>query len=181
VWQEAAAIPLGGQAISSTPAIVKLARDAEFFYLAIECRKADGIEYPADDRPRSHDADLSGRDRVALRVDLDRDYVSFFELTVDHRGWSSETCFGAKSWNPEWFVAARDGGETWTVEAAVPWSELGGAPAPDAVWALGIRRIVPDVGEQAWPETADGSGGPTEFGLLLLDAHRSTGKTTAAR
>lgn len=187
-WQNAAPIVLteGGRKaedLEFSPAKVRLARDAEFFYLAVEVQKARGGDYPADTRPRSHDADLSARDRVTLRLDRDRDYASFFELTVDHRGWTNDSCFAAANWNPQWFVAARDDGESWTVEAAIAWSELGGSPARDAVWVLGLRRTVPEVGEQHWPETADSSSGlgPADLGLLRFDSPLVSPAIPAAR
>ena len=104
---------------------------------------ADGTE----SRPR--DADLSARDRVDILLDPDRNYATCYRLTIDHRGWTAESCWGDTTWNPTWYVAAARDGDTWTVEAAVPWEELAGRPAQsNDAWAIGIERTVPGVGFQ---------------------------------
>ena len=63
-------------------------------------------------------------DRVAVRLDVDRDYTTAFELAVDHRGWTHDACWNDATWNPTWFVAAAADESTWTVEAAIPLAEL---------------------------------------------------------
>src|SRR6185436_18839670 len=99
---------------------VRLAYDAEFLYIAVRTPNATGGDYAADDRPRAHDADLAAHDRVAIRLDTDRDYGSHFELDIDHRGWTRDTCVGDASSNPAWYVAAAADDASWTGEAAVP-------------------------------------------------------------
>jgi photosystem II stability/assembly factor-like uncharacterized protein len=161
-----------------TAAEVRLAYDDEYLYLAVNCPKAEGLRYDPDDRPRSHDADLSEHDRVSLRLDVDRDYATCFELEVDDRGWTRDACWGDATWNPNWFVAAAgdEAAAAWTIEAAVTLRELVDLP-PDArhVWAVGIRRTVPGVGFQSWagdpaasdPAASDDS--PDQFGLVIFE------------
>ena len=103
--------------------------DPQFLYLAIRCPKAAGVDYSPDDRPRPRDADLAQHDRVTVRLDVDRDYTTAFELTVDHRGWTRDACWGDATWNPTWFVAAAADESAWTVEAAIPLAELVGRAA----------------------------------------------------
>ena len=134
------------------------AQDEEFLYLAVQCQKVPKIEYKTDDRPRSYDADLEDFDRVRLRLDLDRDYATCYELSIDHRGWTADRCWLAQDWNPRWFVAAGQDATYWTIEAAIPWSALGGAPAPQAAWALSLERLVPGFDVV-----------PAEFELLLFE------------
>ena len=57
----------------------------------------------------------------------------------------------------------------WTVEAAIPLSELTGQPpAATPAWAVGIQRIVPGVGFQSWTKPAAPEIIPEGFGLLLF-------------
>ena len=73
------------------------------------------------------------------------------------------------TWNPAWYVAAHNDGETWTVKAAIPWRALHGqVPEPGLAWAVGVQRVVPGVGFQAWTEPADLDVVPEGFGLLML-------------
>jgi tetratricopeptide (TPR) repeat protein len=149
------------------PARVMLAYDAEFLYLAITARQAPGVRYEAATGPRPRHADLSAHDRVELFLDVDRDFVSYYHFTIDDRGWAAEDCWGDRTWNPQWFVAARTENQTWTVEAAIPWNQLTGKPpqAHDA-WAIGIQRIVPGVGFQSWNVPAAVEVIPEGFGYL---------------
>ena len=84
---------------------VRFACDDEFLYLAIRCPKAKGVDYAADDGPRPRDADLSQHDRVTVRLDVDRDYTTAFEFTIDNRGWTRDACWGDATWDPTWYVA----------------------------------------------------------------------------
>ncbi len=151
------------------PAAVMLAYDDEFLFLAANCRRAPGADYPAAEPRRSRDPDLSGRDRIEWLIDVDRDYATFYRLTVDHRGWAADSCAGVSGWNPDWYIAAAGDGTHWTIEAAIPWKELGETPpANQTVWAVGLQRIVPGAGFQSWTQPAAPRVRPEGFGLLLF-------------
>jgi photosystem II stability/assembly factor-like uncharacterized protein len=152
------------------PGAVLLAYDDQFLYLAVSCRKAPGAEYPMSDSPRPRDSDLSDRDRVEFLLDVDRDYATYYRLVVDYRGWPGEACFGTSSWNPEWYVASARDDHTWTVEAAIAWSELvKRPPAPGDHWSAGFQRVVPRVGFQSWTKPATVRVRPEGFGLLTFE------------
>src|SRR6185503_19280261 len=130
---------------------VRITRDSEFLYVAIRCLKAPNVDYKPDDSPRPRDADLSRHDRVSLRFDIDRDYTTSFDLTVDSRGLTHDACWGDPTWNPTWYVAAANDENSWTIEAAIPIAVLSEKPpAPRDVWALAIRRTIPRTGYQTW-------------------------------
>ncbi len=174
-WQTADVLRLGPPLPSGEGrgegAEVRLAYDEEYLYLAVTCPKAEGVRYEPDSRPRPHDADLARHDRVALRLDVDRDYTTYYELVVDDRGWTREACCGDATWDPNWYVAAASDGASWTVEAAVPLVELVDGP-PDArhVWAVAVRRTVPGVGRESWAgDAATSDDSPAQFGLLIFE------------
>ena len=148
---------------------VRFTYDRDYLYLAIRCLKIPGVEYTVSDRPRPRDADLTQNDRVALRFDIDRDFTTAFELTIDSRGWTREVCWGDVHWNPRWYVAAASDDKSWTVEAAVPLTELvDDPPGSRHVWALSACRTVPRNGYQSWTgEPAADS--PDQFGLLIFE------------
>jgi LmbE family N-acetylglucosaminyl deacetylase len=171
-WQDAPLMEINGtSATFAAPQIApvataRLARDDEFLYFALRCQKSPGVEYSSGSEPRTYDGPLESRDRVELTIDLDRDYATGFRLAVDHRGWTNDVCVGAASWNPEWFVAAAEDHEAWTVEAAIPLRELSEQPPQRRdVWVIGLRRIVP---------TGDRRGSaariqPDDFKLVLFE------------
>ncbi len=170
-WQAGAGLMLGDAA--SPGGAVMLAYDGEYLYVAATCIKRPGVDYADDGSPRTYDADLTGRDRVRIVLDADRDYATGFELVVDSRGWTGDRVWDDASWNPEWFVAAGEGnaasGATWTIEAAIPWSALAARPpqAGDA-WACAVERVAPRGVIERWACDAAATG-PQCFGVLLYE------------
>ena len=170
-WQECLPASLSSPDANDAdwPAAVMLAYDGEFLFVAASCRKPRGIEYPAAEPRRSRDPDLQDRDRLELLLDLDRDYATYYRLTVDHRGWAADACAGVAGWNPDWYIATAEDDTAWTIEAAVPWKELCERPPTDqTVWAVGLQRLVPGAGFQSWSQPADPTILPAGFGLLLF-------------
>lgn len=152
------------------PAVALVAYDHEFLYLAVNCRLAPGLAYEPQGAPRPRDSDLSAQDRVDFYLDLDRDWATYYRLTIDHRGWTGEACWHDVTWNPTWFVAARTEANSWTAEAAVPLEELTGQyPQSRHVWALGVQRTVPGAGFQSWTTPAATTAVPEGFGYLIFD------------
>jgi photosystem II stability/assembly factor-like uncharacterized protein len=172
VWQQAESAelrsPLGDD--GEWPAEARAAYDAEYLYIAVRCRKAREADYPPSKGARPRDPDLSQRDRIELLIDLDRDYATFYRLTIDHRGWVADECWGARPWNPSWFVAAGGDEQTWTAEAAIPLDALTGAPPKSRdVWSVGVQRIVPGAGFQSWTTPASATTIPEGFGYFTFE------------
>jgi photosystem II stability/assembly factor-like uncharacterized protein len=172
VWKRATPVELHSPVRDDAnwPAIALAAYDDEFLYLAVNCREAPGFSYAASTEPRPRDPDLSRSDRVDFYLDLDRDFATQYHVSIDHRGWVSEACWGAKSWNPQWFVACKHESGAWTAEAAIPWSELtGDRPRSRAAWAVGVQRVVPGVGFQSWTTPASTAVVPQGFGYAIFE------------
>jgi hypothetical protein len=67
-------------------------------------------------------------------------------------------------------VAAVQSEESWTVEAAIPLAELSPEPVGSkTVWAIGLQRIIPNVGLQSWTRPASVAGSPEGCGYLIFD------------
>ena len=169
LWKKCSPIvlssPLGDD--RAWPATVMLAHDEQYLYLAIQCRQAPGAHYEATSERRPRDPDLSQHDRVEIFLDLDRDYATYYHLTIDHRGWAADAICGDRSWNPKWFIAAQTADGTWTAEAAIPLAELKATIVPGkTIWALGLQRTVPGVGFQSWTTPAATTVVPEGFGWL---------------
>jgi photosystem II stability/assembly factor-like uncharacterized protein len=172
IWKNADAAklssPQGDDA--AWPAEAKLARDGQFLYLAARCGKVPGRQYAANPGSRVRDSDLRAMDRIDFLLDVDRDYSTCYRLTVDSRGWAAEACQGDSHWDPNWFVASDQDENSWSIEAAIPLTELSPAiPASRDAWAIGIQRILPGVGIQGWaPNPSVQEIEPGEFGYLLF-------------
>lgn len=171
IWQRTNSAELKGELsdVKELPAKAMLAYDNEFLYLAVECRRS-GARPTANAAPRTHDTDLSAHDRVDFFFDLDRDWSTWYRLTVDDRGWTGEACFEHAGWNPAWFVASGGDDSVWTAEAAIPLAELTAQrPQPRYVWALGIERTIPGAGAQSWTAPTSAPARPEAFGYLIFE------------
>lgn len=172
LWRGAKPVALTNPAGNDAewPAVAALAYDAEFFYVALSCRKIAGVSYPADASTRTYDSPLEKQDHVRILLDLDRDYASYYSLGVDQHGFTADDCFGDATWNPTWYVAAGGDSEWWTAEIAIPWSELRMTP-PRArdIWAIGLQRSAPGGRFQAASQPAAATIRPEGFALLAFE------------
>jgi len=148
----------------------KFAYDEKFLYIGVSCVHPKGAKVePAAKRTR--DADMAGRDRVDILLDLDRDYQTYYRFQVDHRGCLAEDCWGDKTWNPKYFAAFHSTETGWTAEIAIPLVELTcDRPAHGRTWAANVSRIVPGKGLQTWSGPADDVPRPEGMGLLQFRA-----------
>lgn len=152
------------------PAQVMLMHDDDFLYVSATCTKCAAANYVKSDTTRPRDPHLDDQDRLELLIDIDRDYSTFYRLIVDYRGWSAESCLADSTWNPEWYVAANEDGDSWTVEAAISKRDLIYDPGNTRnIWAIGLQRVVPGVGFQSWTAGSAIVPRPESFGFLTLE------------
>lgn len=171
IWQAVRPIDLkraGNEVDNTWPAAALFCHDQEFLYVAIRCRNARDSKYaPPLETPRSRDADLSKNDRVVIRLDIDRDYGTWYELSVDYLGQTHESCFGDPTWNPTWYVASNQQAGMWTIEAAIRLADLTEEhPALGTQWGMGVDRIAIGTGLQSWTAPPSLEPRPENFGLL---------------
>ncbi|TWT48839.1 YCF48-related protein [Botrimarina hoheduenensis] len=167
-WKDADKIPLGDPQRGG--ATLRLVRDDAFLYLAIDAAIDAAIDSPpvSDESPRPRDADLRGFDRVHIRLDLDRDYTTAYELTVDCRGFTHDALWGDRHWRPDWFVARQADGAAWRIEAAVALASLTDPKELErAAWAVAVERIDPTGASTPW-STSTSPDSPDAFGLLVF-------------
>jgi hypothetical protein len=159
-----------GRDDASWTAVGMVAYDDEFLYLAASCRQVEAIRRSEIEKKRQHDADLSWQDRVEFCLDTDRDWTTFYRLSIDQRGCTHDECWHDATWNPRWFVATARQDDVWTVEAAIPLVELArDFPTSGHAWALGVTRIAPGVGLQSWTTPAGAEPVGEGFGLLMFE------------
>ena len=144
-------------------------RDSEYWYIGLRCPKVPGVVYPpVVGRQRIRDAVMPDQDRVEILIDTDRDYTTYYSLTIDFRGWVTDMCLVDRNWNPQWAIARHEDDEAWYIEAAIPFSALSQRRVvPNTAWCLSIRRLVPGMGIECW--NAENSFDLTEgFGLVVF-------------
>lgn len=139
-WGDFAETPLGPARGDPT---VRFAYDAEFVYFALRGSFGDqDTAQPVGHRQR--DSNLDSEVRAVLEIDVDRDLLTAFELSVDARGHTRDTCDGFTHWQPIWYVATGLQSGIRTIEAAVRRKDLVGLPpvAGDR-WRVRARIIAP--------------------------------------
>jgi photosystem II stability/assembly factor-like uncharacterized protein len=170
-WADATPIVLrdaGAETVAACPTRVRSAYDAEYLYVAVECKRPPG-PVAARVEKRTRDAELRSHDRIGIMLDLDRDYQTYFHFEIDERGALAEDCWGDRSWNPTWYAASTAEPDGWTAEVAIPLKELtDAAPTIGRAWAVNIVRVLPGRGVQAWSLPADVRPRPEGMGLLLF-------------
>ena len=146
-WRSAPAMPLlttsdenhNGQ----LQAQVQFCRDTEHLYIAIACEKFVKLTYKSSPGQRKRDAQIDGTDHVRIQLDLDRDYQTSFNFSVNHQGLARESCSGVASWNPNWFVSNSETESLWMVEAAIPLSAISPTKIrPTDHWNIQLSRDV---------------------------------------
>jgi hypothetical protein len=152
-------------------AVAMLSYDEQYLYFAARLPRAAGVR---TDGPltgaKRYDEDLADFDRVVLSLDVDRDYVTYFNFEIDQRGCTSDACWNDKSWNPRWHLAVAADDQEWRVEVAIPLEEITPhVPQKGTAWAIGITRIIPAVGVESWTHPAVATPRPENFGLLRFD------------
>jgi photosystem II stability/assembly factor-like uncharacterized protein len=157
---------------SAFPTETRFAYDEHFLYIGVSCSHPSGLKVEPVAK-RTRDADLTGRDRVDILIDLDRDYQSYYRFQVDERGCLAEDCWGDRTWNPKYFAAFASSETGWTAEIALPIQELTAErPAHGKTWAVNVTRIVPGRGIQSWSGPAGDTPRPEGMGLLQFRADR---------
>ncbi len=103
---------------------IYLAQDEEFFYLFSEVTASTGSSEERALAKRNYDMVQVDQEQIRLRIDLDRDYATWFELAWNRDGETSDQFNDIRSWNPVWYVAVSETESGWNAEIAIPRSEL---------------------------------------------------------
>jgi hypothetical protein len=134
VWQQALTLRLESQWSEDTTeaAEIRIARDGEFLFLHCRApRRPNAIanSHRHEKKPKTHpskkrDSLDASTDHVRLRLDLDRDYATWFEFAWDCQGETLDQCNDMPWWNPTWFVAFDVQPDAWSTEIAIPLASL---------------------------------------------------------
>ncbi|MBR2695153.1 MAG: hypothetical protein IKE69_13185 [Thermoguttaceae bacterium] len=151
VWNVAEPFQLAGDP-NYPQTSISLLSGKEHLFIGIVAHQTDVTAIQRNGQ-RVRDTDLSDFDRIEIALDPDRDFIDFYHLTFDCRGWVCDSCHNDKNWNPEIYIAQKATNFGWVLEIAIPWRELcDSAPNAGNIWGIAIRRVVPGIGFSAWSE-----------------------------
>lgn len=110
-----------------------------------------------EDRQRRRDRELDTHARYCLRLDVDGDLLTAYELEFDSAGHTRDTCDGFPRWQPTWFIAMGSEPHRMIAEIAIRRSDLvGPLQIPGQHWHAAILRRKAGEVQPAirWPEPA---------------------------
>ena len=149
-WQSATQIelrdPWATEATRKTT--IKFARDNQFLYLF---SFAPGTPTTQTSKEKQRDSIKPESDQIKLRIDLDRDYASWFEIGWSATGESCDALNDMLRWNPTWYRETSNDDKSWSTEIAIPLEQL--VVSGDAVrknwtnevWAFNAIRTIPGI------------------------------------
>jgi hypothetical protein len=134
---------------------LKLARDDEFLYVHCSCDRSisklpESEPESKPNRQRKRDSLLDSSDHVRMRIDIDRDYATWFELAWNSDGDTLDRCGDMLFWEPNWFIANDKTASHWSSEIAIPihYMLAGSTKSNEAGNVKAIERV--NWAEQVW-------------------------------
>ena len=155
---------------------VRIGFDERSLYAAFTCPEAS-MKHLLQ-RYRERDTAVWQDDAVELLVlPAGAEPADFYHFIVNSLGAVYDAHAGSGTWNGSATIAATQNAQanTWTMEIAVPWKDLGGRPAAGELWRANFCRDNPEpaaahgTGEwSSWCPSFAGFNSPEYFGLLLF-------------
>jgi hypothetical protein len=159
-WTYSASLPLTPSWTAQTNGTtIRFAHDQEFLYIYCNCPSnafsstwSDSASKSKPSRQKSRDTLSDQSDQLRLRLDLDRDYSTWFEFAWSPDGETFDQCTDMPGWNPKWFVACDRDAHGWSSEVAIPLNQIGvDAQWLSQPWALSAVRCRPSMTHEALP------------------------------
>jgi photosystem II stability/assembly factor-like uncharacterized protein len=124
MWSSAYKMELKDSWSGGLATTISMSRDEEYLYILSEVRESNPQRAAVSPKSRSRDLLTTNREQVRIRLDLDRDYCTWFELGWDRLGNRIDQCNDMNGWNPTWYIATQSTSEGWNAEIAIPLEEL---------------------------------------------------------
>jgi hypothetical protein len=146
--------------------------DEKNLYLAFNC--SEPMMDKLVNTGSAKDSDVWGGDCLEVFIsttsDTPHEYRHFI-LNPDNVQWDGKSppVKGDVTWNADWQSAVSRNADSWTVEIAVPWSAIGGSPAPGSTRFVNLCRQRKPVAEwSSWCSVFDGFLDATKFGTWMF-------------
>jgi len=125
-------------------AYVRIARDAQRFYVAVQCMepRLDRLSAARAPAPgKVADTIFGENDVVEVFLDTNNDCDTYWQFALDAAGQTAALPpKGAAPEAPRFEGAVGKAADSWTVEIAVPLPELGGTPSAGTRWGINVTR-----------------------------------------
>ena len=130
---------------------LRFARDNDYLYVFSRSpfNKSTNASTIPLRKEKRRDSVTHESDHFKLRLDIDRDYASWFEFSWSSSGETSEACNDMAFWNPTWHIAMSNDNASWAAEIAIPFEEIleSTETSPfqwsNEVWAMNVVHCIP--------------------------------------
>jgi len=149
----------GSDAVKDTSA--RLMADSSTLYVAFVCGGPDGK--PKLPKKKGRDELTITDNIVTVLIDLNHDHKTQVMFVAGYYGEQTDAANAGesgkggadKSWDADWESAVHHGESSWSVEMAIPLSELSGAPIePDTTVGVNLLRSRPDLATYSYLMTS---------------------------
>ncbi|MGC9318024.1 MAG: carbohydrate binding family 9 domain-containing protein, partial [Armatimonadota bacterium] len=156
----------------------RIAHDGQTLYVGVECREPQPGQLFTEHIERDSDVYLD--DCVEVFLDTDLDFRTYYHFVVNAANVQRDEsrAMGGKTpkdvaWNARWRSAVAIGDRGWSVELAIPFSEVGLELDGDTAVGLNICRSAPRIDElSCWVPTHGGFHNPHRNATVLLGRRR---------
>lgn len=122
---------------------LRFAHDDQFIYVAAACPRMQTAGDRGDTNHR-RDNDLNQAERFSLRLDVDQDLLTSFELEVTADRLTRDRINGDPAWQPTWYVACKQSDTATQFEIAIQRSDLVDLPVgPLSDWYVDASIMTP--------------------------------------
>ena len=154
-----------GAGLSSEKTRAWIAYDDQALYVAFECPHRRGAELKAE--AAKHDGNTWLDDSIEVFLDPDHDHRDYYQLAVNCLGVIRDSYGSDTQWESGARAATMRGATAWTVEAAIPYDQLGITVDVDKTWGVNLVRNDRVRGETVtW--SLDGFHRASRFGNVSL-------------
>ena len=146
------------------------AYDDAHLYIAVTCDEPTMNRLTPVSQPRDAHAVFQG-ETIEIFVDPDHDHGRYYQIAVNAAASIYDSHGTDPAWSAEVKAATSLGADTWTMEVAVPWTDLKTEPKPGAIVGVNAcrdRYLAPEKQWSNWSRTKGGFHDPARFGHLVL-------------
>lgn len=178
-WKKAALV--GGFTLYGTskaaqpPTFFRAGYDDRFLYFGILCEEPKMKGFAPVAQARDAHA-VFGGETIEIFVDPRHSHSDYYQFAINAAGSIYDSHREEPLWNADLRCAVATASDSWSLEVAIPWKDLGVSPKPGALLGFNVCRDR-HLGEKQWTNWARVIGGfhdPQRFGHLLIDGNAKT-------
>jgi hypothetical protein len=151
----------------------RVAYDDAALYFAVTCDEPTTQRISRVKGARD-DVEIYHHEAVEIFIDPSHTHLAYYHLGIDAAGsLHDESSAQGATWNSHAAVATAIAQDSWRVEVALPWKDLGAQPKPGQVHGFNVcrdRYIGPDRQWTNWARVMVTFHDPTRFAHLVLSA-----------